>query len=1166
MKFSARATNENIHSEALIAMKKISVVLIIVFLVLIPVATASQDRIGTTELDMREHTELDMTGLETDIELIELDPEIIMATDDWMILVHDDAGKKSLLEDIDRFSLSDDERSDMKFAVNDLWASYPTKFAPAGEKTIEMTIQSDGSEKIISVPVGHVTKIEFDRKKIKETAQGKETPHAQMLASIKSSAKIALTENENQTIKNISGLREKLYKQRDSHGTRSSEEAEQPSVPSNSFSDSNGFSSGLSSSSSFSINQGFPSSVKKDSGSSEYGLAAWSGSPEPLKGEDVTRFHNDPALYTGHNGIMYLSCKKMGCAQVYSLNAADTAMDPDSWEPLPETCQINMVPFASIILPTVAEEKWKLLIHSCNHYYDPLVGDHGSGAAPVYVKKYSDMAKYNKTINDVESAKQLGQASHFLNDVSLPTHTGTELPQILERISEHPRDTHNWYEFYLNDLWYNSSQYKFPVSQKTIKQIIEDDSEYYSFTDPEAATKNLARFSNSYSFTLYYKIRNLPVQLDGNTAKPGTGFYADTTVERITKNQVLAAARYTNGLVRYVRNDAIKDIPIADFVVAQNPICNSPYDVLFHEKTHLTTTGAYSYKWDFGDGNTRVTGDYDFTHNYATAGVYTVSYKTWNAVNGPTNAIEKTMDVYAGACPPSAEFNIISEFGSEPYTFKFEDKSTGGIPTSWQWSFGDDTPGSNERNPTHTFNRVRQFDASLIVSNEYGDSIITKQVVILRPWAFAIVQVNKKAGYAPLTVTVKDVSSCWQTANEFDAGDGTPIVYNQTEFVHTYQYPGTFFANLTVRNDLGTNTNTTTITVTAVPPLANFTANATMGQAPLAVAFTDISTGNPTKWNWSFGDNSTSTERNPVHVYNTDGSFTVSLNATSPGGSNISTKTGYICTNCIRPIPPVADFTVNVTSGTLPLTVAFFGKTVGGPTNTWLWDFGDGQNSTLQNPVHKYNAKGNYSISLTIKNTAGTSTRVLPNWIRAGFDIITVNDTQNNSNISIAQNNIIRLELNQCTSCGYEWSLNITPGLNVINTSFLMNPTLPGVNGGSGQNVWDITAFNIGEQNITAVYKRPGIPLTGNELAFRLNITVSLPIIPLPGYSVMPTDPDSDGLYEDLNGNGRLDFADSVLYFNQMTWISANEPIAAFDLNRNGRIDFADIVVLFNEI
>jgi PKD repeat protein len=76
----------------------------------------------------------------------------------------------------------------------------------------------------------------------------------------------------------------------------------------------------------------------------------------------------------------------------------------------------------------------------------------------------------------------------------------------------------------------------------------------------------------------------------------------------------------------------------------------------------------------------------------------------------------------------------------------------------------------------------------------------------------------------------------------------------------------------------------------------------------------------------------------------------------------------------------------------------------------------------------------------------------------------------------------------------------------------------------------------------------------------------SLPIDPLPGYTKIPTDPDGDCIYEDLNANNRLDFADVVLYFNQMTWIAGNEPVAAFDLNGNGRIDFADIVALFNEV
>ena len=57
-----------------------------------------------------------------------------------------------------------------------------------------------------------------------------------------------------------------------------------------------------------------------------------------------------------------------------------------------------------------------------------------------------------------------------------------------------------------------------------------------------------------------------------------------------------------------------------------------------------------------------------------------------------------------------------------------------------------------------------------------------------------------------------------------------------------------------------------------------------------------------------------------------------------------------------------------------------------------------------------------------------------------------------------------------------------------------------------------------------------------------------------------------DGKYDDVNGNNRLDFADVVLYFNQMSWISTNEPVAAFDYNGNGRIDFADVVWLFNAL
>jgi PKD repeat protein len=73
-------------------------------------------------------------------------------------------------------------------------------------------------------------------------------------------------------------------------------------------------------------------------------------------------------------------------------------------------------------------------------------------------------------------------------------------------------------------------------------------------------------------------------------------------------------------------------------------------------------------------------------------------------------------------------------------------------------------------------------------------------------------------------------------------------------------------------------------------------------------------------------------------------------------------------------------------------------------------------------------------------------------------------------------------------------------------------------------------------------------------------------ILPVPGYTQKPTDPDADNLYEDLNGNGRTDFNDVVIFFNKIEWISLQEPRHCFDYNGNGRIDFNDVVRLFSKV
>jgi PKD repeat protein len=63
-----------------------------------------------------------------------------------------------------------------------------------------------------------------------------------------------------------------------------------------------------------------------------------------------------------------------------------------------------------------------------------------------------------------------------------------------------------------------------------------------------------------------------------------------------------------------------------------------------------------------------------------------------------------------------------------------------------------------------------------------------------------------------------------------------------------------------------------------------------------------------------------------------------------------------------------------------------------------------------------------------------------------------------------------------------------------------------------------------------------------------------------------PGDPDGDGFYEDLNGNGWIDFADLILYFNTIDWIRENQPLCCFDYDGNGAIDFIDAILLMDEI
>ena len=87
-----------------------------------------------------------------------------------------------------------------------------------------------------------------------------------------------------------------------------------------------------------------------------------------------------------------------------------------------------------------------------------------------------------------------------------------------------------------------------------------------------------------------------------------------------------------------------------------------------------------------------------------------------------------------------------------------------------------------------------------------------------------------------------------------------------------------------------------------VPPVdvnlvADFSASPTRAFAPATIAFTDLSTGNPTSWNWMFGDDGTSTEQNPTHLYKQPGSYDVTLTVSDSIGISMVSKTNYIYLN-----------------------------------------------------------------------------------------------------------------------------------------------------------------------------------------------------------------------------------------------------------------------------
>lgn len=314
----------------------------------------------------------------------------------------------------------------------------------------------------------------------------------------------------------------------------------------------------------------------------------------------------------------------------------------------------------------------------------------------------------------------------------------------------------------------------------------------------------------------------------------------------------------------------------------------------------------------------------------------------------------------AVALPPIPEFVGNPSSGCAPLIVSFTDLSTNN-PESYLWQFPGGSPAtSTAQNPIVIYNNMGDFNVSLTVTNSAGSVTETKTNYI---------SVNDVpvANFVPIIngsiVTFTNTSSDNADFFSWDFGDGTNGADENP--VHNYTEDGTYVVTLIASNECGSDTYFTTIEISTVPT-AGFTTDVTSGCVPLTVQFTDISSANTTEWLWTFegGNPSSSTEENPVVVYENAGSFDVTLEATNEYGSDVINFTDYILVDDV----PIVDFDYTIDD----LEVSFTNNSSNG--DEYLWEFGDGNTSTLGNPLHEYEEDGIYTVSLTVSNDCGEST------------------------------------------------------------------------------------------------------------------------------------------------------------------------------------------------
>ncbi len=319
----------------------------------------------------------------------------------------------------------------------------------------------------------------------------------------------------------------------------------------------------------------------------------------------------------------------------------------------------------------------------------------------------------------------------------------------------------------------------------------------------------------------------------------------------------------------------------AQFTAVQNIDCTLNQVIA----TNASTGAPLAFVWDMGDGT--IYTDTNVVHDYLAPGSYDVELLVYDPTGcGQPDSIMQTI-VISPPVQVGASFTVQQQPDCAQLIVTTGNTSAGPSPT-YQWDMGDGTVYFTP-NVVHTYLLPGLYTVQLIASdtntcNLADTATVQVQVDPVQPVsaAFTIDQVFDCAQLIGSTVNASTGTSM---VFSWDMGDG--FVSNDTNVVHTYLLPGTYTVTLIVSDALGCSPNDTATAQVVIDPLdpvvADFSLMQTGNCTTLTVQGINLSTGDSVSYSWDMGDGSVLNTTDVNHVYNTPGTYIVTLTVTDLG-------------------------------------------------------------------------------------------------------------------------------------------------------------------------------------------------------------------------------------------------------------------------------------------